>query len=389
MSARARVWLASACLGVFVAGAVGVAMTAILGGRTSSQQLALVAFLAYGVVGWIVVVRRPGNVVGWLLLASAAIGGVFGLCQTLSAYAKLRHSVDTWWGFLALWPQNWLWLPLVTVSTTLPVLLFPDGNLLSRRWRPVAVIAIVIAALYGVGNALAPTVGTAVDNSSRSNPLAPPFMHGVNPDDWWLNTVLLLGATAILILAAVSVYLRWRRARGAERLQMRWFLFGASALAAGFVLNITLPVPWRDLVLTTGFAFLPVCMGVAILRYRLYDIDRVVSRTVSYAIVTGFVLATYVVIVTSVSRVLGDTSPITVAGATLAAAALARPQLARVQRVVDRRFDRARSDAMRTVEEFGRRLGDQVDPDATTAELIGVIRRSMSPTMTSLWVRSE
>jgi hypothetical protein len=170
---------------------------------------------------------------------------------------------------------------------------------------------------------------------------------------------------------------------------MRWFLFGASALAAGFVLNITLPVPWRDLVLTTGFAFLPVCMGVAILRYRLYDIDRVVSRTVSYAIVTGFVLATYVVIVTSVSRVLGDTSPITVAGATLAAAALARPQLARVQRVVDRRFDRARYDAMRTVEEFGRRLRDQVDPDATTAELIGVIRRSMSPTMTSLWVRSE
>lgn len=387
MSVRGRAWLASACLAVFVAGAVGVAMTAVRGGGTSSEQLILVAFLAYGVVGWIVVVRRPGNVVGWLLLASAALGGVFGLCQTLFSYAMLRDSVDTWWGFLALWPQNWLWLPLATVSTTLPVLLFPDGNLLSRRWRPVAVVAIAISAVYTVGNSLAPTVGTALTNSTQPNPLSPPFMHGVNADDWWLNTVLQLSFIAILSLAAVSVYLRWRRARGVERLQLRWFLFGASALASGFLLNLVVPMPWGNVVLTASYALLPVCMGVAIMRYRLYDIDRVISRTVSYAIVTGLVLATYAVIVTSVSRVLGSTSPIAVAGATLAAAAIVRPLLRKVQRVVDRRFDRARYDAARTVEEFGRRLRDQIDPDATKAELVVVVRRSVAPMSTTLWVR--
>jgi hypothetical protein len=383
-----HVWVARACLGVFVAGAVGVVVVGLLGGETSSQQLLLVALGAYGGVGYVVAVRRPANPLGWLMLASAALGGVFGLCQAVASWAGLRDEVHTWWDFLASWPQNMLWLPLVTVSTTLPVLLFPDGTLLSRRWRPVAVVAIANTVFFVVLNAMAPVVGTAVSDVNLDNPLSPPFMRGAgNLENWPPESLMLLLAVVTLVLAGVSVAVRWHRARDTERLQLRWFLFGATGLAAGTVLNLFVPPPWGNTLLMLGFVVLPVCMGVSILRYRLYDIDRVISRTVSYAIVTGAALATYLVIVTSAARLVPNGSPpVVVAGATLAAAAIVRPLLRRVRVVVDHRFDRAHYDAQLIVDTFGARLRDRVDSDATAQELVGVVRATVAPERVQLWL---
>ena len=376
------------CMGVFVAGVLGVLVVTLLGGETSSQQFLLVALGVYGTVGYVVAPRAPRNAVPWLMLAAAGIAGIFGLCQSVASLAVLRDAFDSWWNVLACWPTNWLWMPLVTVSTTLPVLLFPDGHLLSRRWRLVAVSAVVITVLYVVPNALAWEIGTAVSTSSLRNPLSPPFMARFGTlDNSAYNNTLLLAAAVTLVFAAVSVTLRWRRAVGVERVQLRWLQLGATGLTVGVVLNFAVPAPWGSYLLMCGFALLPVCMGVAILRYRLYEIDRLISRTVSYGCVTFVVLAMYAGVVTLVSSALPDKeSALPIAVATLAAAAAFRPLLRRVQARVDRRFNRERYDAARVVEEFGARLRDQVDAEATESELLDVVDRTVAPGGASLWV---
>ena len=377
--------LAATAVAVFAVGASGMVLIALVGGQTSSQQWVAVSFAVYAAVGYLLTTRRPANPIGWLALATALIGGIFGLAQSLQAWAELEHLSDPVWSFILAWPQNWLWLPLVLVSTTLPLLLLPDGRLLSPRWRWVVGTAIFITSCYVVVNAFAPTVG--IDNAP--NPISPPFMAGIGDQlhgllatvDTWLSLAFL----ATIVAAVVSLVLRVRRARGVEQVQLRWILFGGACLATAFIVGFSLPPPWGDWLLTLGMAMFPLTMGVAILRYRLYDIDRVISRTVSYAIVTGAALGTYAVIVTSASRLLpSGSSPIVVAGATLAAAALVRPLLRRVQGGVDRRFNRSRYDAAATVDEFGLRLRGAVDVDATVGDLLDVVQRTMAPSSVGL-----
>ncbi len=381
----ARLVARTACV-VFALGCVGMVAVVLAGGQGMSQQWVSGAFAVYAAVGYLLVTRRPRNPVGWLALATALIGGIFGLAQSVQEWAELNDSTATWWAFLAAWPQNWLWLPLVLVSTTLPLLLLPDGHLLSPRWRWVVWGACLTAAAYVVVNALAPSVGPGY----LPNPLSPAFMDGAGDQTSGtlavIDTALSLAFLVTIVLAASSLVLRVRRATGVERVQLRWIVFGGCILATVFVIGYALPMPWGDWALTFGLAAFPITMGVAILRYRLYDIDRVMSRTVSYAIVTGVALATYAVLVTSAAVLLpSGSSPLVVAGATLAAAALVRPLLRRVQRVVDRRFNRERVDGLREVESFAERLRGQIDAELVVRDMLDVAQRTLGPGLASLW----
>jgi hypothetical protein len=214
------------------------------------------------------------------------------------------------------------------------------------------------------------------------NPLSPPFLSGAGTsDDWLLRNVALATIVVVTVVAAIGIAVRAYRAVGVERLQFRWVGFACVMLVVLLALTTLFPdsTAVGKLIWALALVLIPVSMGIAILRFHLYDIDRVISRTTSYAIVTGLLLTVYAAIVTSSSRLLHNDSPIVVAGATLIAAALARPLLTRVQRVVDHRFDRARYDGLRTVDEFGARLRHEVDPDVVVADLSAVVRRTLQP----------
>jgi hypothetical protein len=297
-----------------------------------------------------------------------------------------------WYAVLGAWAQNWLWYPLFGLATTFTVLLYPSG-LPSRRWRPVLATAIVsIAAIVAMG-ALAPTLQVGDTGPTVDNPLSfgwlPSFADGEGSPLFVAAT--LVGLLGCSLAAVVSAVIRYRRAAGVERLQLRWFAFAVvTVVVAEVVSNLPLPAApvLPNVVADAALCLVPISCGVAILRYRLYDIDRVISRTTSYALVTGLLLACYAVVVTLVPRLLPVSSSFAVAAATLAAAAAARPLLRRVRVAVDRRFNRARVDAERTVQAFGTRLRDEVDPGQVVRELVGATHATMQPATVGVWLRA-
>jgi hypothetical protein len=372
-----------------------------------------IAFLAYAVVGWLVTRNRPRNPVGWVFLGVTVGGALLAFGNELTHLA-FEHAVAAgvhppalvevpWWGWLGTWLNSWPYYVALTLMTTWTMLLFPDG-LLSRRWRPVLWVSGL--SLLGITalSMMAPTMdlGSYADIEGLcsdahkaclgiANPLSPPFMASrtdlENSPAFGIGLVLFVGT---LLLSVVCVILRFRRSAGIERLQLRWFALAAALLGATFVLQVPLegiPTVYGDLIFSAVVSFVPIACGIAILRYRLYDIGRIISRTASYAIVTGLVLVTYALVVTSVSRVLGDSSTLAVAAATLAAAALVRPMLTRVQRVVDRRFNRERVDHEQAVNDFAARLRDQFDTERVGDELSDVVRRTLDPASLALFLR--
>lgn len=366
----------------------------------------IVPMAGYFVVGALVTRRRPGNPIGWVFLVTAASSGFLGATNVL--YTRAFESLvadppppgavpqlDALTMFGA-WMSSWLWLVLLYLMTFLTFLLFPDG-LPSRRWRPLLWLGSLGLAAFSVLEMLTPTLdfrGNDAEGPTFSvpNPLSPPAVRAMADADLSrIQGAFTVFALACLVLAVASLFVRFRGATVVERAQLRWFAFAATALLLSFPIQPFLPDgsdgTAANLLFTVTATFIPVSCGLAILRYRLYDIDRVISRTVSYALVTGLALATYAVLVTSASRLLpSGTSPLVVAGATLAAAALVRPLLRRVQHVVDRRFNRSRYDAERTVEGFGARLRDQVGSNAVALDLMGVVGATVAPVAASLWL---
>jgi hypothetical protein len=283
---------------------------------------------------------------------------------------------------LAAWAYNFVWLLMLSTSVIFTLLLFPDG-LPSRRWRPVFWAAVVATALGSVVAMLTPEL--QIGDVVRPNPLHPGEWGGV------LTTIFggsLLVLLTCALLAIIATILRFHRATGIQRAQMKWLALAAVGFAVCIIASVTLfeTDGWlASLAFMAGASLIPLACGLAILRYRLYDIDRVISRTTSYALVTGILLATYGVIVTAATRLLPDASTLAVAGATLAAAALARPLYRRVQHSVDRRFNRARYDAERTVDAFGTRLRHEVHPESVRDELVSAVAQTLQPASVRLW----
>jgi hypothetical protein len=393
MSPRATARLAWSLLAVFVALQV-LTLALIWGGPATGDQAFGVLMAGYATVGALVAARRPGNAVGWLLLATAVSFAVQSLGE---AYAWS----PSYPGYLFFaWLAAWVWcVPVMLAGICLP-LVFPDGRLLSRRWRPVMWLGVAALATSIAGQVVKPGDMGLEAPGAPANPLGAPA-GAAEVIDGLLGAAYALGASAAL-LAVASLVLRFRRARGAERQQLKWFvligLMALGAVAVGVTGELLPAGAWHDgldtatyvVLLITFVLGVPVATGIAILRHRLYDIDLVINRTLVYGSLTAVLVATYLGSVLTLRLVLDPVtghSDLAVAGSTLAVAALVRPLRTRIQTTVDRRFYRARYDAGRTLEAFSGRLRDEIDLETLGADLSRVVRDTVHPAHVSVWLR--
>ena len=339
--------------------------------------------LGYATVGLVLSLRRPANPIGWLYAAAGLVWSLAipwdpWLVQLVAEHRPLPLAAQ-----VAAVYGEFTWAPATVLGVTLPALLVPDGRLRSRRWRPVAATGVAAAALTVVGGGLAPA---QLEDLSIANPFGLAGPAGTVAAALGGAGLFLWAASLVASLACVVV--RFRSSGGVERQQLRWVAAGAAAAVAGLLAGAAVP---QDNVLSgvlySSVLFIPVAVAVAVLRYRLWDLDRLVSRTVTYAIVTGLLVVPYLLIVPAAGRVAQGSGNLAVAAATLAAAAAFAPLRRRVQGLVDRRFNRRRYDAARTVEGFAAHLRDQVDLDALSVELLAVVDQTMQPAGASMWLR--
>jgi len=350
-------------------------------GNGLDMVIGLTFIVAFATVGALLAWKKPGNPIGWLLSGSGLADALGGFSQLLIHFPQTR-TLGHWLG--------WTWL-LGLGLCVFVVLLFPVGSLPSRRWRPVAWAAGAGLAGWVLGNAFAPTI-------TRDGPPVPNPV-GVTGAPGKIFTVM-VGASLALIavtgLAAVlSVVFRYRKAQAAERAQLRWLVYAGALIVVTFLAEMvaeriigpgTTATNLQNAVSSGGGALVPVAIGIAVLRYRLYDIDRIISRTVAYAIVTGLLVGVYAGLVLLATEVLRARTPVAVAAATLAAAALFTPVRRRVQSRVDRRFNRARYDADQIAAAFAARLKDTVDLGSVRDDLTGIVSRALEPTHVSVWI---
>ncbi len=369
----------------------GFGFTLAAGDATKLGADALLSALAivFSVVGALIASRRPGNAIGWIFLAAAVATGLGTLAGEYADYVFDRDAGPEWLRDVAASYATVSWVPFILIPSTFLLLLFPDGHLLSRRWRAIAWCA-------GVGIA-----GTFVTQVLHPGPLEdfPDFPNPYGVDSPWLQALEGLAALVLvvgLVGSALSLVLRFRRAAGQQRQQIKWLaLAGATAAATVPVAVIGYDFWGEDAsnaAIMISVLALPVAAGIAILRHRLYDIDVVINRTLVYGALTATLLGAYLGLVLLFQLVLSpltEQSDLAIAGSTLAVAALFRPLRGRIQGLVDRRFYRRKYDAALTLEGFGSRLRDQVDLDALASDLRGVVGETMQPAHVSLWVRAD
>jgi len=369
----------------------GVLTVATLDPWPSNDGLTVALLLVMGGVGVVVVRKLPRNAVGWLFVATVLIGLVDTVARQYLVLDYRQHDGRLPLGVVAADWRNGTSISAFLVA--LPtILLFPDGTVPSRRWRGALSIYVVLASFFTVaqfaGAALA-SYGPHPVIDIRGN--VPNVNAGTVAGGAWLLAPFFLG---FWLASVVHQARAWRQASGERREQLKWLAAGA---AVCIVSSVALQLFGDGLSLTSrlvadlavlGIAAFPVGIGVGILKYRLYEIDRLVSRTISYAVVTGVLVGVFVGLVVLTTGVLPFSSPVGVAASTLVAAALFNPLRLRVQRVVDRRFNRARYDAEATVEAFVRRLRDAVDVEAVQAGFAAAVNDAVEPTHLTVWLRS-
>ena len=347
-------------------------------------------FTPFGVVGFVVAWRKPRNPLGWCLLGLVVAGALSddGSLYAIAAYRVPHGTLPLGWVAMLAQP-GWA---LLIVLLGLTVLIFPDGTLPSPRLRWLLWLYLAMGLVW-MGSAYVITINAIARHDIRvdwgGNLVA--LDNGASSPGWWnvLQNVLFVALALSLLVSLAGQVGSYRRSSGERRQQLKWLLGGFAVGVAGLVLGTTLRGAglWGvvgHVALLAVFA-IPVSMGVAILKYRLYDIDRVLSRTLAYAIVTGLLIGIYAGLVLLAQQVLKLNSPVAVAASTLAAAALFNPVRRRVQHAVDRRFNRARYDADQTVTAFAARLQDAVDLDAVREDLAGVVQAALEPAHLALW----
>jgi hypothetical protein len=398
-------WAVSLLLGLFsvallvLTRATPIPRGAVPRGVNAGWGLLLLAILS--TMGALIVARRPANLIGWSFVAAGLGLALQALATQYAIYALLTEPGALPGAAWLAWISSWLTIPAIFSAFAALLLLFPTGRLLSPRWRPVAWMVVGWIVGVAVGNfASPPDSYLGVEAPVRLNEAAGQIMSMIGGLAWLLVTLALPAAAA-------SVVVRFRRSRGQERQQLKWLAYAAAMLGVG-VLGVTLvgfldqlgwirPQIRRPVgivlggVAILGVTGLPVTAGLAILRYRLYEIDRIINRTVVYGLLTALLAAVYAGLVLALGQLSGGigTEPPSwaVAGATLAVAALFQPARRRIQQAVDRRFNRRKYDAAKTVEAFSVRLRDQIDLDTLATELQAVVDQTMEPTRVSLWLQ--
>jgi hypothetical protein len=362
-------------------------------GSLGPQFFALASMVATGSVGFVVAVRRPRNPIGWILGASALVGALQVASGTYAAYGIAVHPASVPGAPWAAWLANWIGRENSSLNL-LAFLLFPTGALASRRWRP----ALILPPLVAIGFFSRAFVPGPMRVLGVENPVGLSWVPQSIDDGGLGGVPLIVGS----VVALASLRARYVRADNAEREQIKWLLLPVILLFVALVATVTAISTDTDhdplggaivgLLNALPGLVLPVCMGIAILRYRLYDIDVLINRALVYGATTvGIAVAFFagIVVLQALLRPITGGSELAVAASTLASVALFQPLRARVQGAVDRRFYRARYDAARTLDDFSARLRDEVDLDAVRDELVAAVRDTVQPTYASLWLRPE
>ncbi|HEY3523515.1 MAG TPA: hypothetical protein VGK63_07400 [Candidatus Limnocylindrales bacterium] len=388
--------LAAGGLGAVVVASLGVLLVSLAMSIATRGVAEIVYFALFllipaslGLVGLVLALRRPENAVGWLLLVSGCLAGVaFAAGEYVSLAATTGH-LD--WPLVspAAWISNVWFVPSIGLLVVFLPLLFPTGRLLSPRWRAVAWIGVLGVVAGALGPATTATVSaeqTVLPNPlAASEPLRDAFQLATDAS----NVV----APVIFLVAIASLLLRFRRSRGVERQQIKWFLFTAAIGAGSFALALTNVPAVSDAAWFVGLfslVLLPIAIGVAILRYRLYDIDRIVSRAVAYTLLTAVLAATFAVVVLT-AQTLADpmihSNAAGIAASTLIVASLFQPLRRRVQRATDRRFNRTRYDAEHEIDAFAAHVRDLVDVEPVAEALDQALHRTVQPATAAVWLR--
>jgi hypothetical protein len=397
--ARAATWLANSlwvlCVALFAA--VVWLVHASDPPRLPVQIFVLAEFLAFVSVGAVVSSRRPENPIGWLFCAVALSNLLWAFAWQYAVYALMTTPGSLPGGKIMAWlGTGWLANIGWGLMVIFVPILFPTGKLPSPRWRPVAWLAAILLAMSIVVFAFRPgpisSEGPPVTNPLGIERAAHAIQHA--------DTVLSLCTVLVMIAAVASVVMRFRRARGEERQQIKWFAYSAALLASavgfGILSNYVPALPLASAIPAVqgvGIASVPVATGIAVLKYRLYDIDILINRTLVYGSLTATLLTLYFggIVVSQRLFVLltGEQSTLAVVASTLLIAALFNPLRRRIQSFIDRRFYRRKYDARKSLEAFSTKLRDETDLASLNSELVGVVNETVQPTHVSLWLRPE
>ena len=361
------------------------------GDQPAEDAVLIAGFSLFAAVGALLVAKRPDNPIGWIMAANALIVAIFPACESYAAYVMSTRGRPDALAVFGAWANSWYWFLLLALTFVYLPLLFPDGRLPSRRWLPVAVLPGIGVAGIAILGGLAETLRGQNLDYRIDNPIGIEGLGYV--EDLRAFAVLGGGALAIGTVGAVAaVVVRFRRSRGTERQQMKWFLYAAAPLVAFPAIEF---LPWIIGVLLAGWVQLglPTAIGIAVLRYRLYEIDLLINRALVYGSLTAMLALVYfggVVGLQAVMRGLtGQESTLAVVASTLAIAALFNPLRRSLQGLVDRRFYRRKYDAAKTLAAFNSRLREETELETLSGDVVGVVRETMEPTHVSLWLRPD
>jgi hypothetical protein len=368
-------------------------------GFTLTDLLIGVPFLAFPIVGALIASRRPHNPIGWICLAVGSLFLLLGVSEYYSIYG-IDQLGSVPFPIGVAWLGNWLWMPAVGLFATYLFMLFPDGRLPSRRWRPLAWLSGAVIVVLSLGFGLAPGPVGSLPGKIR-NPFG---LEGLP----WLSDAANVGfpLLALCILASVvSLVLRYRRSRDEEREQIKWIAFAASVVGLLFLIGIVIsliygskPPSWTrllDTMTVLSYTGVPIAVGFAVLKYRLYDIDVIINRALVYSSLTAMLALVYFGCVTATQAIFRTLTgqeqqpQLAIVVSTLVIAAVFNPLQRRIQGFIDRRFYRKKYDARKTLEGFSARLRDETNLGALRDELVGVVRETMQPAHVSLWLRPD
>jgi hypothetical protein len=404
MSNRASAWLAWSLAGLSVIMFLASAILYVLvrssqeGPSTSGalgELLIFVPFLAFPIVGALIASRHPKNPVGWICLVVGLIWTLIFLGDSIPGSGPYPVTIDAL--------TQSLWIPPVGLLGIYLILLFPDGKLPSRKWRPLAWLSGVVMVLASLGITLSP--GSLEGHPGVRNPLG---LEGIPPWVFTAGIGILLLLPLCMLASALSLVLRYRRSGGEKREQIKWIALAASVVGLLYLItmvsSLTYSGPWgaagtplwlgllQDAALAS-FSAVPIAVGFAVLRYRLYEIDLLINRTLVYGSLTITLVALYfggiVVLQGLIVALSGQQSTLAVVASTLLIAALFTPLRRRIQGFIDRRFYRRKYDARKTLEAFSTKLKNVTDLESLNNDLVGVVRETMQPAHVSLWLRPE